>query len=72
MQIPAFLKNYCRAWSPRVITANDIPPYILRSKPYSMVIFPATFIFPTCEGDSALNHMLMWYRVICVIGQSFN
>ena len=38
--------------------------HIPRSKPYSMVIFPAY------EGDSALNHMLTWYKVIFVIGQS--
>ena len=34
-----------RAWLPRVVTTNDIPPYIPRSKPYTMVICPAAFIY---------------------------
>ncbi len=65
-KFPPFWRT--RAWVPRVVTTNDIPPYIPQSKPYSMVIFPALFIFPTVfiflayEGDSALNHMVrMWY-----------
>ena len=32
-----------------------------------MVTFPAAFIFPAYEGDSALNHMLTRYKVISVI-----
>ncbi len=59
-----------RAWLPRVVTTNDISPHIPRSKPYSLVIFPAAFIFHAYKGDSALNHMLTWYKVISVIGQS--
>ena len=55
---------------PRVVTMNDIPLHIPRSKPCSMVIFPGAFIFSAYEGDSALNHMLTWYKVISVIGQS--
>ena len=50
-----------------VVTTNDIPPHIPRSKPYSMVIFPDAFIFPAYESDSALNelnHMLTWYKVL--------
>ncbi len=43
-----------REWLPRVVITNDIPPHIPRSKPYSIVIFPAAFIFPAYEGDSAL------------------
>ncbi len=70
MQIPAFIFLRTRAWLPHVVTMNDIPPHIPRSKPFSMVIFPAVFILPAYEGDSALNHMLMWYKVIPVIGQS--
>ncbi len=54
------------AWLPRVFTTNDIALHnIPRSKQYSMVIFPAAFIFLAYEGYSALNHMLTWYKVIC-------
>ena len=55
---------------PVVVTPNDIPPHISRSKPYSMVIFPAAFIFLAYKVDSALYHMLTCYKVISVIGQS--
>ncbi len=58
-----------RAWLPCVITMNDIPPHIPCSKPYTMVIFPAAFIYHADEEDSALNHMLKWYKVISVTGQ---
>ena len=73
MQIPAFLENWSvvasrgyLTWLPHVVTTNDIP----RSKPYTMVIFPVAFIFSAYEEDSALNHMLTWYKVISAIGQS--
>ena len=54
----------------RVVTTNDILPHIPRSKPYTMVIFPAAFIYHAYEEDSGLNRMLKWYKVISVIGQS--
>ncbi len=41
-----------RAWLLGVVTTNDIPTQIPRSKPYSMVIFPDAFIFPAYESDS--------------------
>ena len=46
-----------------MVITNDITEY-------SMVIFPAAFIFSAYEGDPALNHMLAWYKVISVIIQS--
>ncbi len=56
-KFPPFWRT--RAWLPRVVTTNDISPYnISPSKPYSMVIFLAAFIFHAYEGDSVLNHML--------------
>ncbi len=42
-KFPPFWKT--RAWLPRVVTTNDIPPHIPRSKPYTMVILPAAFIY---------------------------
>ena len=58
-KFPRFWRT--RAWLPRVVTTNDITPHIPRSKPYTLVIFPAAFIYHAYEEDSALNHMLTWY-----------
>ena len=72
MQIPAFSWR-TRAWLPRLVTTNDILPNIFHAKPYTMltmVIFPVAFIFHAYEEDSALNHMLTWYKVISVIEHS--
>ncbi len=41
-----------RAWLPRVVATNDILPHIQRSKPYTMVIFLAAFIYHAYEEDS--------------------
>ena len=74
MQITGFLENYSVIASifpiktitprPHIPHLNDVP------WSYSMVIFPAAFTFPAYESDSALNHMLTWYKVISVTGQS--
>ena len=61
MQIFAFWRT--RAWLPRVVTTNDIPHRIPRSK-------PAASIYHAYEEDSALNHMLTWHKVTSVIAQS--
>ena len=63
----ATVERGCLAWLPRMIFHSILPG---QTHVYSIVIFPAAFIFPAYEGDSALNHMLMWYKVVSVIGQS--
>ena len=45
-----------RAWLLRVVTTNDIPPHIPRSKLYSMVIFPAAFIFTAYQQFCFKSH----------------
>ncbi len=77
-KFPPFWRT--RAWLPRVVTTNDIPPHIPRYDiykvdsmiydTYTMVIFLAVLIYHAYEEDSALNHMLTWYKVISVIRQS--
>ena len=50
-KFPPFWRT--RAWLPRVVTTNDIPPHIPRSKLYTMVIFPAAFIYHACIRGSS-------------------
>ena len=59
------LERGCLAWLLRM-TFHPIFP----GKTIFHGHIPAAFILHAYEGDSPLNHMLTWYKVISVIGQS--